>query len=596
MTASNLKNGLLQHNALTSHSQADYLIDIITGDTALSSAGFPYISDRSFRIFSQQVCHLFGDGQAILDWLETLQSELTSFEALTPEDAESIQRAVKVVQTVVFTAAVTAPPDLWILRQVLGIHKQLGTLEYLLNGHAIVPEEYAERHHLDCGRLRSDLHLLHARGYLDKGDGDFWGPNRESVIDVLSEVEPLQEQFRIHWVPKLVTWFNGEDSSDETKSLIQNWLTFDVSHKPTAFWVASLHQVEVGYRILPLTLALRVLNLTSSLTQGESLDTHVANLLPEMTSLYEQAGFVDDGVVTQLGARVFQRGPGPFGIIGAYHPYLTNLEALLRGDRDIETWVRRGENVAASQDANSKTFRAANDHLDAFCQQFEWKYNLFIEHAVGQGEAIRQRFERDGESHIRYFGADLEPKAIEQAQVQQTDCILPQNLEFICPADIGEPSKVTEYFSEQNLLGQPTVMMVGNGFHEIRNQTNEKMINVFRAYQDASFVLIFTEESALNDEALRHTAWNTYHAGFRYVHELSGQGLRPARGTGQRTDKWSWRRCATLGGYVVLDEFSYRTRKIYPFPRTKDRNPAISETFFCVPYSLAIQLGIEVEE
>ena len=40
--------------------------------------------------------------------------------------------------------------------------------------------------------------------------------------------------------------------------------------------------------------------------------------------------------------------------------------------------------------------------------------------------------------------------------------------------------------------------------------------------------LLFTEETGLADDDLRATAWKTYHVGFRWVRETSGQGLRPA--------------------------------------------------------------------
>ena len=166
-------------------------------------------------------------------------------------------------------------------------------------------------------------------------------------------------------------------------------------------------------------------------------------------------------------------------------------------------------------------------------------------------------------------------------------------MQFIRAADIGEPERVTAFLAQQQLLGEPAVMMVGNGFHEIRQQTNEKMLEVFQGYQQAGLVLVFTEESALHDEALLDTAWNTYHAGFRYVHELSGQGLRPAVER-DNAARWSWRKCATLGGYVVLDAYSYRSRTIYPHKRPHHKNPSISVTYFCVPHKLAEELGLEV--
>ena len=137
-----------------------------------------------------------------------------------------------------------------------------------------------------------------------------------------------------------------------------------------------------------------------------------------MNSIFKNAGILKDGKVSELGERVFERGPGPFGIIGAYHPYLNNLETLLTSS-SLGTWVHRGENVAASQDANRKTFKVGNDRLDDFCKKYNFRYSIFIEHAVGRGEATRQRLARSGDDEIRYFGADLEDAAIDQAIEQQ---------------------------------------------------------------------------------------------------------------------------------------------------------------------------------
>jgi len=589
-----LRSQLGEIGALNEHSSAHELIDIVTGETQLAPSGYPTLSDRSFRIFTQYVPHLFSDGQSILEWLAVLESELGHFEA-DGDALESVTRAIKVLRTVVYTAGVTAPTDLWILKHVLSAHQNLGTLSWLLDGHTIIPEAYGPEHGLEVDQLRSDLHFLHARGYLNKGDDDFSGPHMEEIAAILREVQPIENHFNVDMVPVLVDWLSGGRQYAENEEFLKAWLKVDAEKFTTGSWIANLHQIELGYRLVPLVIALRLLDITESLTLGARINELDVNLMPELEALMCNAGLVCEGVVTQLGARVFERGPGPFGIIGAYHGYLMNREALLDATADVKIWVQRGENVIASQDANAKTFKMANDQLDKFCEDYSYTYNIFIEHAVGQGEAIRQRFERDDKGDLRYFGADLEPKAIEKAKVQQREGLLPQNLEFICPADIGEPSKVIEYLKSQGLENEPTVLMVGNGFHEIRNQTNEKMIEVFRQYQEAGYVCIFTEESALNDEALLQTAWNTYHAGFRYVHELSGQGLRPARGTGLKSDRWSWRRCASLGGYLVLDEYSFGTRTIYPYPRPVDKNPSISETFFCLPYKLGLELGIEIE-
>ena len=133
-------------------------------------------------------------------------------------------------------------------------------------------------------------------------------------------------------------------------------------------------------------------------------------------------------------------------------------------------------------------------------------------------------------------------------------------------------------------------MIVGNGFHEVRGKDDDGMVAVFRAYCDAGFVLLFTEENALRIDDLLATAWNTYHAGFRYVHEKSGQGLRPAdpalpSSFGKPLQR-SWRECAEKAGYVHVDKYSSKSRTVYPLAPKDRANPSISGNHFCVPARL----------
>ncbi len=261
----------------------------------------------------------------------------------------------------------------------------------------------------------------------------------------------------------------------------------------------------------------------------------------------------------------------------------------MRG-KTASTHVQRSKNIAASQTANRKTFAIGNESLDRFCREQNFEYRVFIEHALGQGEATRQRLQSNGEDNIQFFGADLEDAAIDAAVELQKQKILPTNMIFIRRADIANPEVVITAVKDNGFSTVDAVMFVGNGFHEIRGQTNEKIIDVFRKYREAGLLLIFTEESALSDHDLLTTGWNTYHAGFRYVHELSGQGLRPAGGI-DRDGRLSWKTCASLAGYAVLPKYSAHTRTIYPFPRKGGYNPPISMTYFCVPEGLARKLG-----
>ncbi len=581
-----VKDQLSERLSLGSHPQSAFLIEIITGETNISSAGFPYISDKSFRLFIERIPHLFDHGQAILTWLRVLEGELVRISIKSQGERESVERAIKVLRTVVLTAGVTAPSDLWLLKQVLSTHKELRTLDWLLRGNALEPEEYARERNLNLKQLKIDLHFLYSRGYLRKGDSNFLIAQDPSVARVLESIPIIAPEHRINFVPELTNWFSPTTAArNQQEGLLRGWLQIDAVDHSTNSWIANHLQIELGYRLLPLVSSLRAAGQTQSLKEDALLEEHIPAVLPEINSVFESAGLLKNDKITELGERVFERGTGPFGIIGAYHPYLNDLESLLTTG-SVGTWVHRGENVTASQDANRKAFKAGNDQLDAFCKKYRFRYSIFIEHAVGRGEATRQRLARSGEDKIRYFGADLEDAAIDQAVEQQTQGLLPRNMQFIRSADIGRPDKVIQFLSKLGIADQPSVMMVGNGFHEIRKQTNEQMIAVFKAYQEAGFVLIFTEESALHDEALTHTAWNTYHAGFRYVHEISGQGLRPAREIGGVSERWSWWKCATLGGYLVLEEFCYRSRTIYPHKRPNHKNPSISETHLC-----SLQIG-----
>src|SRR5437660_10898552 len=112
-------------NAITPpHPQSGFLVEILTGETNVSSSGFPYISDKSFHTFTQRVPHLFRSGAAILDWLQVLNTELGTMTGLPASEVESIHRAISVLRTVIFTAGVTAPPDLWLFKPVLYVHRE----------------------------------------------------------------------------------------------------------------------------------------------------------------------------------------------------------------------------------------------------------------------------------------------------------------------------------------------------------------------------------------------------------------------------------------------------------------------------------------
>jgi hypothetical protein len=586
-SAKRLRPRLLDHGGLRNHPQGSDLVQIVTGPTSTTSAGFPYLCQSSFVTLVEEVPHLFRDGVRLLEWLSELGQVVERMHDLSNEERGSLARASKVLHNVVFTAAITAPPDLWLLRQVLQAHHQLGLLERWRAGEALSPELLEGEDALRERQLRIDAHLLLSRGYLVEDESGFRASQRWQTEEILAPWPDLPPVYSKGFVERLSAYLRGEGGENE--GALADFLRPVGVTSSRGGWVATRQHVGLGFRLLPLVLALRVTGGSRVLLQGGTL-ADVAPCAGAALGLLEEAGLLAAGRLTRLGERVLAKGPGPFGIIQAYEPYMLQLEGLLRGTVTT-AHVNRAGNVAASQDANRQTFELANDALDAFARDTGFRFDVFVEHAVGQGEAIRQRFTRDGE-RLRYFGADLEDAAIEAAMAQQRAGKLPAAVQWIRRADIGDAGAVIAALQAAGAATDGAVMMVGNGFHEVRAQTNEKMIEVFRRYEEAGLLLVFTEESALSDTDLLATAWNTYHAGFRYVHDMSGQGLRPATQDPYDPTRLSWRACAERGGYVRLEKYSSRTRTIFPFPREDGHNPSISVSHFCVPRRIAERLRL----
>jgi len=600
-----LRDALLAAPDVGSRPLARALVPIVTGETGVSTAGYPYLNARGFARFRDTVPHLLGMGHQAWLAAEVIEAAAATLEA-SDDERGGLVRGLRVVRTVLRTAAITAPPDLWLLRQVLGAHRGLGLLGPLLDGDEIDPltcevDTPSGHRALRTDELEADLDFLVARGLLTLGGGRYAAREQPRARRVLEELAPTAPDTGFDTIALWARVFGGESVSDAEAEALEGLGRFErpAPSVPGYTWVPSLEEIELGYRLLPVVLGLRVAGQTAALGRGEAprLPDGCPDLVAVAQRILEASGALQAGrwEATPVGRRVFARGPGPFGIIGAYHGYGARLRQLLLEGRG-SVWVERGANVAASQEANRKTFAAANDALDRFCSDTGFGFGVFIEHAVGRGEATRQRFERSGGANVQYIGADLEEAAIAAARSERSEGRLPANMTFIAGADIGDPSAVVDFLRARGHETEGAVMLVGNGFHEVRNQTDERMVEVFRGYHDAGFVLLFTEESALSTDDLLKTAWNTYHAGFRYVHSKSGQGLRPAvPGPPPRFGKplpASWSECATRAGYVLAEAYCRRGRTIYPYAMPGRPNPSISVNHFVVPGPLAARLGI----
>lgn len=570
------------------------LVGIMIRPTGTTSAGYPFLERDAWQVFRDTIPHILQMG------LHTLHASrrvaAAARELGDGADVENVERAARVIRQVVFTATITAPTDLWLLRHVLGTWADLGLLQRLREGQAIYPEDCRVDGRLDPNELETDLHFLLARGIVEQYDDSFRLAGHPTVRDIASRIAPVPDD-----IPAGVSrlWrraFSDLRLGDDERTILAS-LGDNVPRRTSTeqtHWVATLDEIELGYRLVPLVLGLSAAGITERLLASSFApsDLHPAepSVATAACSILEAAAWVeqqgDAFVLTDTGRRGMERGPGPFGIIEAYHPYMEQLGAIARGDRG-DVWVRRSENVGASQDANKTTFERANDALDRYCADTGFEYSVFIEHAIGRGEATRQRYARSGDDSIRYFGADLEDDAIDAAEEEQRKGRLPAGMVFVRNADIGKPAVLLDAIREAGADPRGAVMLVGNGFHEVRDQSDKRMVEVFRQYHDAGVILVFTEENALSVDDLRSTAFNTYHAGFKYVHEKSGQGLRPAHPRPKprlgKPLRAPWSECARRAGYTRLDEYCSRTRTIYPHTPRDGHNPSISVSHFVIP-------------
>ncbi len=552
----------------------DELRVVMKQPSGRTSAGHPFLPTHAWARFRDWIPHLLGDAVEVWAAVEELEAEL----------GPDVEAAAGVIRQVVNTASVTAPPDLWLMRYVIAALDTIGVLEALRNGAVVAADAGGAL----PAELRIDLAFLLSRGVLIR-QGEGWRASKNASAQSVLSLSALPE----HWPVDLSTrWRSALEGSEADVDVLTEILTTlpDPVMRQAPMWMATGADTELGWRLVPLVLGLRAAERIRPLLAQRRIDSEALAPLPgelaqAAVTLFERCGTIDStGALTPPGARMLARGPGPFGIVEAYHPYMAALPKVLEEGRGV-VHVRRGANVAASQDANRRTFERANNALDRYCADTGATFSLFIEHAVGRGEAIRQRWERSGDS-VTYVGVDLESEALQSTAAERDAGRLPAELKLI-QADIGEPQELLAALTAAGLDPAGAVMVVGNGFHEVRGQTDERMVEVFKGYSAAGILLIFTEESALALDDLLHTAWNTYHAGFRYVHQRSGQGLRPATpGPPSRLGRplpASWAECAERAGYQRLEAYCSRSRTIYPHTPPSGANPSISVNHFFVP-------------
>ncbi|HEX5038017.1 MAG TPA: hypothetical protein VFX30_12730 [bacterium] len=567
-----------QFPELFEHPMGERLLELVLQPTVEGPDGFPRISQTAFRSFVNEVPHLFVNGQELLGWFSNLESALERRPGLDDETRASVGRAADAFRTMTFTAAVTAPPDLWLMRQILGTYTATDVLDLLARGETLSSGD-ARILELDPNQFSFDAQFLEARGILNKvGDGYVRSRTSPYRFDESLNLDPA---FRTDLAGVLAAGFS-ENVLPKEDALVQRWLRLPPAgraHHPCAAWMASPHETEVGYRIVPIVLGLKAAGLLKGLGAGSAFpETRWGGAVRHVLN---EAGFLDGSRVTALGARAFERGPGVYGIVGAYHPYLAQHLALLQ-EKGRRPWVERGKNIAASRDANRKSFKDAVEILWDYQRASGVRYRNVLEHAMGLAVGIQEFRKKFGDDGIRYFGADFEQAAIDGASSELQAGRLPSGMKFT-QSDIGKPGELIDFLRREEALGPGTVMLVGNGFHEARGKTDEDMIATLRRYRDAGMIVVFTEESGLTGPQIRDAGWNSYHAGFRWTHQVSGQGLRAPWPMDPPGDRLSWVEVFEKAGYRVPKQFRRGTRAVFPCPLPEERNPPISVTFLCLP-------------
>jgi len=263
---------------------------------------------------------LFEDGLRILNLIPLYEAEMKDQSELSSDQRESIGRALKVLQTIVNTAGITAPCDLWLLRQIISSYTELGLNDVLSSRHWKEINAVAQEYKLNLEQFQIDLNFFHSRGLIHLNEGRLKCSDLPQAQDIMQSRTALLPDTKGDWVGGTAAVLSGKSVSENDLKSCQVFYSLDCSVSEKLGWVPSFYEIEVGYRLVPLVLALRSLDLTLKLQHKVQIRKLCPPITEEMLHLLRFAGMLEfDDQVSLLGERVFTRGPGPFGIIHAYH-------------------------------------------------------------------------------------------------------------------------------------------------------------------------------------------------------------------------------------------------------------------------------------
>ena len=367
----------------------------LLGETGTSTAGYPFLSAVKWEYLRSKIPHILNMGSRVMDtclWLGSSMSRLAASQTQVGSEAldtTDIMKSIAVVKQVVNTAAVTAPPDLWVMRHVFSALSEIGVIQSL-NQSGFVELHEVVSNGFDLEQLELDLSFLSARGLLCREQDRFSVVDDQSARACFSTLGVLPEKLPTSASISWISAINGESLDENIRdSLIElGRAVTPRESEPQHSWLPLPEEVNAGFALVPLVVALCATG-KGSLVDSMVLIPGDAQLNLAAVSILMSCGVIENTAndswrVTAVGARVLSRGPGPFGIVEAYHPYMNVLPTLLRQGRG-SVHVTRGANIVASQLANRRSFLKANDSLDRFCAETGFSYCVFIEHAMGKG-------------------------------------------------------------------------------------------------------------------------------------------------------------------------------------------------------------------
>ncbi len=566
---------LNNHPQIASHPHWNDILSIIR--TSDYSEDYPTISSDAFQKFIKNIPHLFAEGAALL---ELTNAGLEILKDAKSDEERRIAAGLKVIETMVNTAALTAPAEGWGLRYILSALKASGVATQLARVGNINHAAYALAHKVDAQELYHQLESLYARGLLNKNGDTYLIPDHHGGF-VWDEVQVLHpEMIKTNIAKVLIEHIKG---NLDQSNLLDLWLADhpEVSrdHDQYNAWVMDYRQIQLSYYLMPLVLALTSVGMKAKAGTRAVVD----NLPQKARGILEEAAYIDeDGLWTPLAQRVFKKGPGPFGIIYAYWTKF----------REDGTALERDTNIFGSAMAHGSTFEEMVSNGIRYVTDTEEKPPFVMEHAVGNASAHQQWLKQTANNtelnQIQLLGFDYENKALDSGARQlRSEEKLPPNT-ILEQADIGNPAQMTQALKEHGISKdqlRQTLMFVGAGLHEIR-QSDQEIVGTMSQYEQLGIVIVANETTDYSSEQLRSSGWQSYHGIFRYLHWKTGQVLRPDGDYGAELGRMSWPEVVVRANYEYLPQYSSETRRLFPVKMDKRLNPPHRRTYFLRPKSL----------